>query len=112
MGNVYVPINIRKRQEYVDGIGKREVTYAAIAGGIGLVIGIVLNILIQQYLVIIFAPIITGVLTLTIVRKNKMNQSFVDQMRYYIEFTKSQKRFYFVYFNPYEKKVKYEKGSN
>lgn len=111
MGNVYVPVNIRKRQEYVDGIGKEEVAYTSVAGGIGLVIGIGLYILVKQFLVIIFTPIVIGVLTLAIVRKNKMNQSFIDMARYYLEFSKSQKRFYYAYNNPYEKKVKNEKGS-
>lgn len=111
MGKVYVPVNIRKRKEYVDGIGKLEVTYAAVAGGIGLVLGIIIYMIVHQFLVIIFTPIVIAVLTLASVRKNNMNQSFIDQILYYIEFTKSQKRYYYEYYNPYEKKVKHEEGS-
>lgn len=113
MGKLYIPINIRKRKEHVEGISKTELVYASVMGGLGLALGIIFYITKwSNILVLASFPIILCIITLALVRKNKMNQSFIDQIKFYVQFVKSQKRFYYTYHNPYEKRSENEEGSS
>lgn len=106
LSNLYVPINVRRRKEYVDGFGKPELIITCIWGLIGGAVGLFLFLLNQNdpiYLVV--SLIIFPAATFMFVKKDKTNRSTVDHLKAYYLFSRSKKRFDYKYHNIYEKEV-------
>lgn len=104
MEQLYIPVNIRKRKEVIEGIGKEEIVKIVIAFFIGVLIGIVIFIAVFPNIMSIMTPaiLIAGTTTL-FVKRDSMNRSSIDRFRNYIDYSKTQKRYFYKYYNVYEK---------
>lgn len=103
--SLYIPANIRKRKEYIDGIGNSEVVQILIGCGVGILIGIFLYAKYRNFLVLFFPGLFVGAIVLSFVRKDTTGRSTVDRIMNSINFSKEQKKFYYRYTNIYEKEV-------
>ena len=104
--NLYIPSNIRKRYELVDGIGTPEVRTIAVTATIGLVIGIILYILQRQMFMLLLPPAMGFLFSYVFARKDRYNQSTLDKLQLLKKFQNEQKRYYYKYRSIYEKDVK------
>lgn len=103
MEQLYIPVNIRKRKEVIEGIGKEEIVRIIVAFVIGVLAGLVIFVAVFPNIMSIMTPavLIAGITTL-FVKKDSMNRSSIDRFRNYIDFNKTQKRYYYKYYNVYE----------
>lgn len=108
IGNsLYIPINIRRRKEIVDGFGRKEATKTVIATLIGLFVGIVVYFIQNgNVMMLILPPILFLMGAIVIFRKDSFNSNLVDKFKLQINFFRSQKCYYYNYVNIYER----EKG--
>lgn len=104
--DLYIPVNIRRRKEIVDGYGYKELTQTVVTSVIGLVIGVLVFIISDQIAYLVMVPIIFGVIAVAIFRKNKFNQNMVSKIRMLIDYMNSQKKYYYKYHNIYESDLK------
>lgn len=103
---LYIPVNIRKRKELIDGFGMKEVMQTVILAVVGLVIGLILFFLNNhQILYLTIVPIIFAMGTIVFVKKDKRNMNTVDQIKLAINFMNSQKTYHYKYYNIYEREV-------
>lgn len=104
-GDLYIPISVKKRKEFlgIDGIGGKEAIGVGISIGVGLVIGLILFFISSMNPFFLFMPIfIFGSAGYIFLRKDKTNRNSIDKVKLLIDFMKSQKRFYYKYYNIYE----------
>lgn len=102
---LYIPVNIKKRKEIIEGIGKKEIRQIVITTLIGIFIGAILFFLKNNnpaYL--IMTAFIFGSGSYVFLKKDPTNRNTIDKLKLYINFTKSQKRFHYKYKNIYEMK--------
>lgn len=99
---LYIPVNVRRRKELVDGFGKKECIQTVITVGIGIVLGFLFYSTTKELMYQILTPIILGMGAVTFLRKDAANQSLIDKIVALIEFLKEQKRYYYQYHNIYE----------
>lgn len=102
---LYIPVNIVRRKETIQGIGRKEIIQIIIAVIAGALIGIILFFTNDNNpLYLIMAIFASGSAAFIFLRKDATNRSTIDKLKLYIDFIKSQKRFYYKYVNIYEKK--------
>lgn len=107
---LYIPVNIRKRKEIVEGFGKEEMVQTAFVTLIGLIVGIILFFVFSyQILLIVGVPLVFGIGAIILLRKDKTNTSSIDMIKEMIDFSKSQKKYQYKYHNIYERKVENHK---
>lgn len=105
---LYIPANVRKRKEIVAGFGGKELILTIIMAGLGLVLGIVIYMWNEKIEFVVTMPIVMGVIAIIFLIKDQTNTSLLDSIIRLILFIRSQKRYYYKYYNIYEKE-KYEK---
>lgn len=104
---LYIPVNIRKRKEYFDGFGKEELIQSIIGLGIGAVLGVILYVVkYNNIIALTMTPVLSGAIVVMFVKKDNTNRSTADRIKDMRNFNKSQKRYYYVYNNIYEKGLK------
>lgn len=99
---LYIPVNIRRRKEIADGIGKEELLKITLLTGIGLGIGIFLFVLGGEIFSVLLPPVITGMGGAIFLRKDMTNQSVLDRIHHLMEYSRSQKTYLYKYHNIYE----------
>lgn len=112
ISSLYIPSNIRKRFEYVDGIGKPELGIIVTSTAIGLAVGIFLYLVQRQLIILLFPPAVGFLFSYVFARKDRYNQSTLDKIRLLRKFQSEQKRFYYKYRSIYEKDVKNGKAKS
>jgi len=101
---LYIPVQIRKRKEIVEGIGRKEIHQIIIAILIGALIGIILFFLNNNNpLYLIMAIFTCGSAAFIFLKRDATNRNTIDKIKLYIDFINNQKRFYYKYVNIYEK---------
>lgn len=101
---LYIPVPIVRRKEKIKGVGSKEITQIIIAIIVGIIIGIILFFLNNNNpLFLIMTIFASGSAAFIFLRKDATNRSTIDKVKLYIDFIKSQKRFYYKYVNIYEK---------
>lgn len=105
-GDLYIPSNIRKRHEIVDGIGTPEVKIIVTSSIIGLVIGIFIYIFQHQMFTLLLPPAMGFLFSYVFARKDRYNQSTMDKLQLLKKFQNEQKRYCYKYRSIYEKDVR------
>lgn len=101
---LYIPVNVRRRKEIVDGIGKEELVKIGILTGIGFVIGIMLFLIYNyNFTFVVITPTTLGAGGVMFLKKDFTNRSTIDKLKDLYIFSKSQKRYDYEYINIYEK---------
>lgn len=101
---LYIPVQIRREKQMVEGFGKKEISWLLGFTGLctGIVIGLVMVGILPALWIILIAVISAGVGGI-LLRKNNQDFNIVDIVQYMLEFSRSQKRYFYEYRNPYEK---------
>lgn len=101
---LYIPVNIRREKEIVDGFGKNELVKTAITILIGVVFGIIFSAFKSQSFFLMISPFFAGMIGIALFKKNVItNKSFVDFFIDYVRFIKSKKSYSYKYNNIYER---------
>lgn len=109
---LYIPVNIRRRKEWIDGFGKEELTKVILWFFIGIVIGIVLFFIKNKDpLYIVFSTFFFSGCAFALTRKDRTNRSQIDKLVDLYKFSASTKIYDYKYHNIYEKKGGEEKCS-
>lgn len=102
--SLYIPENVRRRYEIVEGFGKPEALITAIAFAISLAVGIILFFVYNKNIFpLIMTPICLTGFTIIMIRKDKTNRSTIDLLIEDYKFVNGQKKFAYKYHNIYEK---------
>lgn len=94
-----IPAQTSDRKDYIQGIGAKEVTIIVIALFAGIIFtGIALfsgGNVVGTLFFVIFAVAVT----ILLVRRDTINESVIDKIRIAIAYGKSQKKFYYKYYD-------------
>ena len=98
---LYIPVPIPDSDDYISGIGKKEVAIILIASLIATVIGVLLSV---------FGNTIVGVGTgafiistaITLVRRDMYNENFIKKVLVFNKFLRAQKKFVYVFKNEFD----------
>lgn len=102
---LYIPVNIKKRKEILEGIGKKEIVEIVISTLVGIFIGIILFFIKNNNpMYLILSAFIFGSGAFVFLKKDNTNRNTIDKLKLYFEFVNSQKRYNYKYKNIYEKK--------
>lgn len=101
----YIPKNVSTRFEIIKGVGIREIIYTGVATIIGILVGMLLNKLFDNFLLSAGVVAILGGGTLVLNMKDNNNQSVISMINSIVRFYSIQK------FYKYEKKdnIKFNK---
>lgn len=104
---LYIPVNIRREKEIVDGFGKKELIKTGFVIFVGIIIGGIIAVIKQQNFWFMISPFFAGILGISLFRKSIItNKSFADFFIDFIRFKKSKKSYYYKYQNIYEGRLR------
>lgn len=99
---LYIPVNVPEREDYISGFGSKELTIT----GLSLLVGIILAAIIFIQTDVAFWAVGTAgglvALTIVVVRRDHFDESVIDKLRFVYRYHKAQKQFEYHYFNIYE----------
>lgn len=102
--SLYIPENVRRRYEIIDGFGKKEAAITGIVFVISLVLGILLYFVNNKnFFYLVLTPIVITCFTALMIKKDKTNRSTIDLLLEDYKFIKGQKKYMYKYHNIYEK---------
>lgn len=97
---LYIPVNVPERNDFIEGFGGKELFYTAISFVIGAILAIasylMLNIEIF-FAFMILAMIVT--LTVMFVKRDSIDESFIDKIAFIISYQKIQKKYSYEYWD-------------
>lgn len=101
---LYIPTNIpeSRANDYFAGFGIKELTYSLVSFLIWGVIAVVIYVTTGQIIQsILLASGMFGI-TILIVKRDKYDESMIDQLKIIRKYRKAQKQYEYEYFNIYE----------
>lgn len=98
---LYIPVPIPDADDYITGIGKKEVVIILLASSVAVIIGILLSVYKGTV-----QGVITGVtiitLTIMVIRRDFSNENLLKKLSIYYKFCKAPKRYIYVFKNMYD----------
>jgi len=88
---LYIPTNIKTRQEFFSGYGFMELMKTLVATAISLIIGLMIYAKNQDISAVVLIVIISIAATVVCVSKDRNNQSMVDYVSNMMKFSREQK---------------------
>ena len=105
---LYIPVNVPERNDFFEGFGGRELVITAIS----LVIGAIGAVLIYlNFNSLLFAFLFLGTVvavTILLVKRDRIDESFVDKINFVNIYNKQQKRYEYQYYDFYTDIREYE----
>lgn len=106
---LYIPQNALDNNDIISGIGKNEIRIIALVVAIAIILVIYIFICNQDYVVMaIGLAVLTVMVTISLIHRNKYDESFIDYIKQLWNYKKMQKRYEYRYYNIYE--GRYEDG--
>jgi len=90
---LYIPTNIKTRQEFFSGFGFPELMQTLVMAAVSLVVGLILYAEDQSVPRTVLIVIITIATTIVCVSKDRNNQSMLDYVKNMIRFSREQKKY-------------------
>lgn len=97
-----IPTNASDRNDYIQGIGKKEVLIIGIALVIGIMIAIFGYLTTENPMISMGTAIFILVMGIALVIRDQNNESFVDKMRFMLRYYKMQKQYFYSQYPLYE----------
>lgn len=94
---LYIPVNVRKRKELLVGFGRTEICYTTISVLFGFLFGIFCFMRTNEVGYLVAIPIIVGIITIVVVKKDITNTSLIDNLKELYKFFRSQKTYFYSY---------------
>lgn len=107
--DLYIPINVPEREDFVAGFGAKELSISGIALMIAVVIAVALFTVTQSAFYAVGAGSIVVVTVIVLIRRDRFDESIIDKIRFVMIYMKAQKKFVYVYHNIYEGQIENEK---
>ena len=102
--DLYIPINVPEREDFVAGFGVKELSISGIAMLIAIVVAVAIFTVTQSAFYAVGAGSILVVTVIVLIRRDRFDESIIDKIRFVIAYAKAQKKFEYVYYNIYEGK--------
>ena len=101
---LYIPTNIpeSRANDYFAGFGIKELTYSLVSFLIWGVIAVVIYVTTGQIIQSILLASRMFDITILIVKRDKYDESMIDQLKIIRKYRKAQKQYEYEYFNIYE----------
>lgn len=99
---LYMPVNVPDSEDYVAGIGKKELTIIGICLAVAVVMAIIIYTAVGDEVVALIAAGIFIALVILCVRRDPFNESLIDKLKIVIAYHRAQKQYVYSYFNVYE----------
>lgn len=97
---LYIPVNVPERNDFIEGFGAKELFYTAISFVIGAILAVTAYIV--MHLEVFFAFLILAmIVTLTVLftKRDSIDESFIDKIGFILSYNKAQKKYSYVYWN-------------
>lgn len=105
---LYIPVNIPERNDFFAGYGIKELIATAIALVVGAILAVMIYLLAGS---LFFAFGVLGALvaiTILLVKRDQIDESFIDKINFVRIYQKQQKRYEYVYYDFYSDVKDYE----
>lgn len=103
---LYIPQNALDNNDVISGIGKKEIRITLIVAIIAILFIIYVFICQQDYIVLaIGSAFLIIMVTLSLIHRNRYDESFIDYIKQLWNYKKMQKRYEYRYYNIYEGRV-------
>lgn len=99
---LYFPVNVIDRNDYVTGFGPKELFITVISFITSVAIIIAGYLSTKNMLVSLFTGIVILAITIILIRRDKFDESVIDKVLYIIRYCRSQKKYIFDHYNIYE----------
>ena len=99
---LYIPVNVPEREDFVSGFGAKELSITGISLFFSIVCAVAIFVLSGRafYAVGSGAIIVTTVIML--IRRDRYDESLIDKFRFVLHYLKAQKKYVYKYHNIYE----------
>lgn len=101
---LYMPVNVPDSEDYVAGIGNKELTIIGICLAVAVVMAIIIYTASGDEVVALAAAGIFIALVILCIRRDPFQESLIDKIKIVIAYHKAQKQYVYSYFNIYEEK--------
>lgn len=98
---LYIPVNTMDSEDYISGIGSREVAVISLISFIAIILGILISMLLNVLLAVSLVALILS-MTIMVIRRDLSNENLIKKMRVVLEFVNCQKKYEYRYSNIYE----------
>lgn len=98
---LYIPVQIPDSDDYISGIGQREIFIIAVMSLLAIVIGIILSVLKNTVAGVSLGASVIA-LTIMTIRRDLNNENLLKKLKVYQAFSKAQKKYIYVYKNMYD----------
>lgn len=105
---LYIPVNVPEREDFISGFGGKELTITGISLLIGIIVAAVIFVQTDAAFYAVGATGIIVALTIVLVRRDQFDESIIDKLRFVRLYHKAQKQFNYEYFNLYESREEVE----
>lgn len=99
---LYMPVNVPDSEDYVAGIGKKELAIIGICLAVAVVMAIIIYTASGDEVVALAAAGIFIALVILCVRRDPYQESLIDKLKIVIAYYRAQKQYVYSYFNVYE----------
>lgn len=99
---LYFPVNVIDRDDFIAGFGAKEIAMAGIAFGVAIAAAISIYLSVENVPLALFSGFVILIVTIVMIRRDKYDESLIDKFRYLIRYCQSQKRYHYCYYNIYE----------
>jgi len=100
--NLPIPVQVSNEKQTITGFGKKEMRITGFSFLIAIGIGIITFILSGEIIVVFVPVIIILPITVMLIKKDVRNESFINKVQVILRFSRTQKRYEYVYHNIYE----------
>lgn len=105
---LYIPVNVPERNDFFDGFGTKELIATALALVVGIIFAVVIylnfNSLLSAFLLL--GTIVAT--TILLVKRDRIDESFIDKINFVRIYNKQQKRYEYQYYDFYTDVREYE----
>lgn len=104
---LYIPVPIPDSDDYISGIGQREVALIAMASLSATAIGVLLSVL-ENTIVGVGTGAFIISMVITLVRRDAYNENFIKKVQVFHKYLKAQKKFIYFFKNDFNTEFKDE----
>lgn len=97
-----IPVNVIDEADYVMGFGKKELLISIVAFLLSVVLAILIYLIRGDIIWAIGSGVGLLAITISVVRRDRFNESLIDKLRFVKMYIKDQKHFEYKYHNIHE----------
>jgi hypothetical protein len=99
---LYIPVNAPDAEDYVQGIGNKEISIITLVSAVTLIGAVIAISLTRNMLVPIFATGIIITFAVMLVKRDIYGETPIKKVKVWLDYIKSQKMYHYKYHNIYE----------